>query len=109
MKFKNLLIAAVFAICVQMAPPALAAPKGDWIDVSSLTPVYTAENQAVTANGAIEADVNVTDFIVDFEVAMSGRYVIKRNGNNFIVSNNVCSNMCKISCIYISFLYSPTF
>lgn len=79
MKFKNLLIATGIAICVQMAPPALAAPTGDWIDTSSMTPVYTAENQTVAANGTLEADVNVTDFIFDFEVEMSGRYLIKRN------------------------------
>lgn len=79
MKFKNLLITAALAICVQMAPPALAAPTGDWIDTSSMTPVYTAENLSVTASGAVEADVNITDFIIDFEVAMNGRYVVRRN------------------------------
>ena len=79
MKFKNLLITAALAICVQMAPPAWAAPTGDWIDTSSMTPVYTAENLSVTASGAVEADVNITDFIIDFEVAMNGRYVVRRN------------------------------
>ena len=79
MKFKNLLITVVVAICVQMATPAWAAPTGDWIDTSSMTPVYTAENLSVTASGAVEADVNITDFIIDFEVAMNGRYVVRRN------------------------------
>lgn len=79
MKFKSLLITAAIAICVQMAPPALAAPTGDWIDTSSMTPVYSEENLAVTASGTIETNVSVTDFIIDFEVEMSGRYMIKRN------------------------------
>ena len=76
MKVKSLLIAAAFAICVQMAPPALAAPTGDWIDTSSMTPVYSGENLAA---GTIETNVSVTDFIIDFEVEMNGRYMIKRN------------------------------
>ena len=79
MKFKNLLIMAAIAICLQMAPPAMAAPTGDWIDTSSMTPIYTAENLDVTANGAIETNVNVTDFIIDFEVEMNGRYQIRRD------------------------------
>ena len=80
MKFKSLLITAAIAICAAVAPPVMAAPTGDWIDTSSMTPVYESESVTTTNYGAVLTNDCAGDSIIEFSVEMTGRYQIHEGG-----------------------------
>ncbi len=82
MKLKSLLITAAIAICAIVAPPVMAAPTGDWIDTSLMTPVYESESVTTTNYGAVLAEDCAGDCIIDFSVEMTGRYQIHANYNS---------------------------
>lgn len=78
------IFAAIAIACSQVVVPAFATettPNGDWIDTSSMTPVYEVDSYSSKSTwGTITSDKKMIDFIVDFSVTMStnDRYQIGR-------------------------------
>ena len=83
MKIKNLcaVFMSIAIACSQAVSPVFATeatPKGDWTDTTAMTPVYEVKNQSLAAQKYLETDEEFGDFILDFEVSMNGRYLIRR-------------------------------
>ena len=73
------IFAAIAIACSQAVVPAFATettPNGDWIDTSSMTPVYENDSVTTTNYGAVLAEDCAGDSIIEFSVEMKGNYQI---------------------------------
>lgn len=78
-------IAAIAIACSQAVVPAFAegaAINGDWVDTSSMTPVYESESVTTTNYGAVFSEDCAGDSIMEFSVEMKGNYQIHSYYNN---------------------------
>ena len=78
-KFYSIL-ATLAIVCSQAVVPAFATEttiNGDWIDTSSMTPVYESESVTTTNYGAVFSEDCAGDSIMEFSVEMKGNYQIQ--------------------------------
>ena len=83
-KFYSIL-ATLAIVCSQAVVPAFATEttiNGDWIDTSSMTPVYESESVTTTNYGAVFSEDCAGDSIMEFSVEMKGNYQIHSYYNN---------------------------